>query len=437
MQDASGRGGKAAATKAGKAAVDRALTSEMARMAADPRGQLVAIADLQSARAGRLKTPDLELAGRPDLQPNDVPAKFIDPAKAKPGKMGSLLPEQIKVDAQRFQYKATTEASGEVGSLEGVSRYDTNLGGVLSVWKDPANGQTYVINGHNRLAAAKRLGADAVEVRYIKAADAAEARAIGALANIAEGHGTAVDAAKFMRDSGLSGQDVAGRYGVPMKKEVATQGAALANLPDDIWRMVVDETISPDKGAVIGGSGLDAQGMAKVEKILRHRPNASVKTLQEIVAAEKASMEMGTTGSLFGDDVFDAGYQMERASLTRTMRDRLLSDKALFKAMSSSKAQRELEATGSVVDTDATSARAQSSESLLNLFDQLKNASGPVASALSEGTRRLQQVKNAAERVTVERDVEALLREAMLEELGDVGAQVPMPPESPGQESLF
>lgn len=437
VQDAGGRGGKAKATKAGKDGVLDALDADIKRMQKEDGGVLRAVADLKAKEQGRkAKPPELELEqGRPDLTANDIPPRFIDPAKAKAGTMGSLLPSQVQVDADRFQYKATTERSGEVGSLEGVSRYDRNLAGVISVWKDPANGQTYVINGHNRLAAAKRLGADAVEVRYIKASTAEAARGIGAMANIAEGHGTAIDAAKWIRSTGLGGDGVRS-MGLAMKKDVAIQGVALSNLSDDLWRAVIDESISIDKAAAIGGAGLDADGMANVAKVLKHRPNASVDTVRELVAAEKASMEMGTTGSLFGEDT--AAYQMERAQLTRDMRRDMLKDKALFGALASNRAKAELEGAGSSVDVDANRRAAAEQDTILTVYDQLKNSSGPVADALSRGARALDGATTASDRQRIQRQTREEISQAVQEELGGlVPGQTEMPPEAPGQESLF
>src|SRR5207253_1802522 len=97
----------------------------------------------------------------------------------------------------------------EGSATEGVAKWNPDLGGILLVWHDPADKKTYVINGHHRLDIAKKLGADNVVVRYINAKDAEEARSKGALTNIAEGHGTAVDAAKWMRDTHNTLEDMA------------------------------------------------------------------------------------------------------------------------------------------------------------------------------------------------------------------------------------
>ena len=366
-----------------------------------------------------------------------MPEKNSSSCRQVAGSIGSLRPDQILADAKRFQYKAATDAkTGEVGSLEGVRRYDPELGGVLTVWKDPGNGKTYVINGHNRLAAAKRLGADAVSVRYINARTSEEARAMGALANIAEGQGTAIDAAKFMRSQKLTGDDMIAR-GVPLKKDVARDGAALANLPEELFTQVVNEKLSIDKGAIIGRSGLDAEGMRKVAQVVAKRPSTSSLTVKELVEREVQLMKQGTTGNLFGDTE-DAGYQLERAGLTRGVRDGLLGEKSLFKTLSTNRAAKTLEGAGSDVNLDANARAAAEAEQVIAVFDQLKNVSGPVNQALNSGAARLQSATNATERLQIRNETQKAVVEAVQGELGRLtGAPPPPPAEAPGQVSLF
>ena len=126
-------------------------------------------------------------------------AKTMGAKAILPSGIAEADPNKIKVDPKRFQYKIIGEQtkSGEVGSLSGVKKWDANLGGILQVWRDPRNGDVNVVNGHNRLALAKKLNAPSVTVKLIDAKTPQEARAIGALTNIAEGRGNALDAAKF------------------------------------------------------------------------------------------------------------------------------------------------------------------------------------------------------------------------------------------------
>ncbi len=438
IQDAPNRTAKGKATSESRALVDAAIDAEIAQMAGSGKGLLRSIADLKAKRAGEFANPpELELAVAPaDLTLERVPARLINLETAKAGTIGSVRPDQIKADAKRFQYKAATDAqTGEVGSLEGVRRFDPALAGVISVWKDPSDGVTYVINGHNRLAAARRLGADAVSVRYISASNPAEARAIGALANIAEGQGTAIDAAKFMREMGYGAEDMKA-MGVPLKKSAARDGANLASLPDPLWELVVQERLSVDKASEIGGSGLDAEGMAKVADTLSKRPNASLGAVRELVAAEKASMEQGTTLSLFNDPT-DATYQLDRAQLTRGVRDELLGDKRLFGTLATSRAAQTLEGAGSTLDTDANRQASAEADRVLAVFDQLKNVSGPVSEALNSGARQLAEAKTASDRLKIQRQIRLEVVEAVDLELRGVPDAPEPPPEAPGQVGLF
>ena len=76
-----------------------------------------------------------------------------------------------------------------LAELHGVKNWNPESAGVISVWRDPENGKTFVVNGHHRLDLANRLGVEKVTARYIDAPDAATARMKGAITNIAEGPG--------------------------------------------------------------------------------------------------------------------------------------------------------------------------------------------------------------------------------------------------------
>ena len=143
-----------------------------------------------------------------------------------------VLPvDQIEVAPDRFQFKQGTDAEGQQkgNSLSGVGVWNEGMEGNIQVWEDPADGKTYVVNGHNRLAKAKSLGVPSMKVEYLNAGSAEEARALGALNNIAQGGGTLFDAAKFMRDSGIKDPQELESLGVPMKSGLAADGLALAS----------------------------------------------------------------------------------------------------------------------------------------------------------------------------------------------------------------
>src|SRR5262249_41271802 len=107
------------------------------------------------------------------------------------GRVVSVPIEQLHVDPSRFQFKTAVDPQTGAGrELQDVP-FNRQLAGVVSVWRDPSDGKTYVVNGHHRFDLAQRDGnVKDLDVRFIKAPDAESARAIGALTNIAEGRGS-------------------------------------------------------------------------------------------------------------------------------------------------------------------------------------------------------------------------------------------------------
>ena len=85
------------------------------------------------------------------------------------------------------------------------------------------------------------------------AASASEARLKGAMQNIAEGNGTPIDAAKIMRESAMSSEDMVAQ-GMP-KSGAICKGCTLAKLPDELFNQVARGDMTIDIGAAISGSG--------------------------------------------------------------------------------------------------------------------------------------------------------------------------------------
>jgi hypothetical protein len=113
--------------------------------------------------------------------------------------------DEIAVDPERFQFKQGTDGQGQQtgASLSEEEFWNPRAEDVIEVWDDPADGKTYVVNGHNRLALAKRLGIPSLPVRRIQASSPEAARAYGAISNINDGRGMPEDAARFAQEAGL------------------------------------------------------------------------------------------------------------------------------------------------------------------------------------------------------------------------------------------
>jgi hypothetical protein len=307
-------------------------------------------------------------------------------------------PSKIQVDPKRFQYKIIGEQtkSGEVGSLSGVKTWDSNLGGILQVWQDPKDGGVYVVNGHNRLALAKKLNAESVTVKLIDAKSPKEARAIGALTNIAEGRGNAQDAAKFFRDSGLTKQDLE-KKGVPMREKIAEDGLALASLSDSLFNRVVQGQIPEQRAVVIGSKIKDHRQqqdllelVEKEEKKGKKITNDTIEELSDMVTnAPTVTESQGGLFDLLGFSPESRSLAIEKAQIQSAIKRQLQREKRLFSTVGKSKAASDLAKAGNKINVEESSEIADIAEKALGAFDQEKMLTGKVSTLLNQAAEKL------------------------------------------------
>jgi hypothetical protein len=332
--------------------------------------------------------------------------------------LAELDPKDIAVDPKRFQYKITGEhtASGTVGSLQGVGKWDENLAGILQVWKDPADGKTYVVNGHNRLSKANELGAEKVAVRYLDVPSHQEARTIGAMTNIAEGHGTALDAAKFFRDTNWTKEDVV-KKGIPLKEKIATDGLAIASLEANLFRQVIDGELPIERAAIIGGNGLSHEKQKSLMELLEKRKSVNNSVLSELIDTVKNSgQKQEEQFDLFGNSTATVDLAIHRASLQSHIKQKLGSEKKLFGTVSKSKSAKDLERGGNQIDVDQSSKIADQAATALKMFDTIKHMSGGVSDTLNNASERLANAKTKSEREKINRETyESVLKEIQRE----------------------
>lgn len=208
--------------------------------------------------------------------------------------------DSLHVDAKRFQYKVSgIDKQGVTDELKETKKWNPELGGVLLIWRDPENGKDYVINGHHRHELASRLGANELNVRYINASTPLEARAKGALANIAEGRGTALDAAKYMRDIG-QGPEHLQRAGVSLSGRVAKAATALRNLSDRSFQALTNGYIDEDTAVIVASHLNDPKLQDQLFKRLEDKEWSQSKIRLAARQMEGASKRTVETSDLFG-----------------------------------------------------------------------------------------------------------------------------------------
>lgn len=360
----------------------------------------------RSKTAARLKAVKSErdrLKAEQDPSNTDVP----------PDTIKKLNTDLIDADPERFQYKQllTDNATGEVGSLAGVKKWNPKLAGIMAVWKDPDDGKVYVVNGHNRLAMAKKLGVKDVAVQFLDSKNAAEARAHGALINIAEGRGDAIDAAKFFRGDGnpesrITLKDLEDR-GIPLSEAKATEGLALAGLSDPIFhRVAVKRDIPVKKAAIIGGAGLTPEQQASLVKSLDADPGMTSRELGE--KAERTKFfgvhKKDTGPRLFGDDGGDEEALGDYADkLNAHVGGEFSRRGSLFGTVAREKAAATLKAAGNVIDTEESAKLSADARNNLDAFKSWKYTS-TIVPITNEYAAKLAQAKGKGEQARIRQE---------------------------------
>lgn len=323
-------------------------------------------------------------------QAKDAVQAPTETPEGKPIPSGAQMmsPKKIEADPRRFQFRTEMSESG----LGDVEHYNPDLGGVISVWKDPEDGKTYVVNGHHRLDLAKRAGADNVLVRYLDAPSAKEARAIGALQNIAEDKASPIDAAKFMRDAGKTPEDLKA-MGFPLTGKAAKDGLALSKLSDPIFERVTMGEIPVGRAAVIGEELPDYADQTAVLQMIDSQGKKGVRLtdaeIREMARDAKADQKVSEKQvDLFGESTIEKSSSVEKAKLSVWLQKQLSRDKKLFGYVAKTERARELAKAGNIIDVDQSKAVAESSKITEEVYQRLVRAKGPIADALREGAGR-------------------------------------------------
>ncbi|EFK06726.1 DNA repair protein [delta proteobacterium NaphS2] len=296
--------------------------------------------------------------------------------------------DSLTLDPDRFQYKRGMGMGGAGAKLRKLQKYDPELGGILAVWQDPADGKTYVVNGHHRFELAQRTGHPNVAVHVLQAKDAEAARTKGALINIAEGQGTPEDAAVIFRDAGITPESLESDHNISLRGDVAREGMALSRLDPGLFKRVQSGAMPRKWGVVIGENLPDPESQQELVKYLDKQQRAGKKmgagTIGQLIEEVKGSprkeeKQMG----LFGVEAFSRPLLQERAEIRSYVIKRLAEDKRLFGAVANVRKAERLEAEGNVLDVEKNLDIAEKSAILKEAFEKLAAYGGPVSDMLN------------------------------------------------------
>ena len=359
----------------------------------------------------------------------------------KPRKGPAVIPfEEIHSDPARFQYKIEgINESGVTDQFDGID-YNPEFAGMLYVWNDPDDGKTYVVNGNHRYQLAKRSGytGDAA-VYFIDRPTAEEARAFGALVNIAEKQGTAMDAANFFRDMGMTGKqglEFFRKHNISVKNSLARDAVTLANLSDNVFRELRYKRLQMGHALAIGSelkptgdeehdiSIYDAQNklLKRIMKSKRKLTNAVVTEMAINYSLSPSVRKESDQGSLFGSSEEEELLVEDRSIIQSFVRGELVKRVSGFGAVSSRSRESLIEESGiGTVSAEKAAEKKHEAIDVLELFASSTRLKGGVSqevnSILNEAAIAHNKSSNKSERNKIKRSalnrIESLISEFM------------------------
>ncbi|ULF49992.1 hypothetical protein PSCSP1o_00021 [Prochlorococcus phage P-SCSP1o] len=326
-------------------------------------------------------------------------AKSLDLQPVPSSELATIGVNEIAVNPQRFQFKQAGQTpTGQSGSLTKITKYNTDLAGVVSVWRDPADGKTYVVNGHNRLAAAKRHQIPTINVRYLDAPDEATARVKGAMQNIAEGNGTGIDAAKIIRETKMGVEEMV-QQGISPSGVVMKKAIPLSKLPSSLFEQVATARMTEDMGVAIGSSNAPDQVMFDLAKAAKKKGWSAAKTAEAgLIAKQSSVFEVKDPNALplLGYDTLITSNFEKQLNVRIAIRQQLRSEINALGVAANTKKAGTLTDAGNVIDVDASKAARDESLQGEIVFNRLVGTEGKLSDLVNDLIKQVKGNKKAA-----------------------------------------
>ena len=328
------------------------------------------------------------------LRQMDIDESLIKPL---PEEVSDVPVSEIQTAPQYFQVKqaGAGEAEGVSGSLKGSKGFDTELAGLVTLWRDTNGtigdpGNVYVIDGHNRLDLAKRSGRKNILSRFINVPTWQEARAKAALINIAgtqslKGSIEALDIAKFLRNEKFSIDDLAER-GINLQSSLLAQAVQLNRLPDNLFAQVSTGELTLSKALALGSAeGVSPEAIQDIYKIAKKQRWSIARIEQAIIMARNATV--GVEEGVFPE--LSAYFKQSNIKQLLTIRTEVVKQlktriRALAPATRLEQAGILEEITGTTINITGSKEQRLATQAVLNVFNRVAGLDGPVTNILTD-----------------------------------------------------
>jgi hypothetical protein len=345
-----------------------------------------------TALLARLEAATQLLEHRP-RRPLPVPVRDCERAtpNSEQGRVRMVPPAEIAIDPARFQFRLSPAVDGTTGRLEGCPSFRVELSGSLLVWLD--DGQLWLIDGHHRRRLALEDHAPLVPVLLVDAADAAAARAWGALSNVAAGHATATDLCRLLRDQDLDPKTLARTFGIQRNSKVVADARALLALAPDLFGLACTGQMGHDHSLALATAGDDHALQRRLWSMTTTR-GWDAQQLVEAVALAQLAPRQASQGGIpgLGEALEEANPNLDAVlAVLAQIRQGLRVESRAMKMVSQRTAAAALERRGVVQGVDRAAARdaRQDAEAVLALYGRVAGCSGPLAELVAQLAQRV------------------------------------------------
>ena len=307
-----------------------------------------------------------------------------------------LDPTTLNVDAATYQYKGGGNERGVTGKLSNLRRANfkpLDWEASTIVVHERADGSRFVVDGHQRTDYATRMTQETGERFPIRAIVLKEAdgwttgdvRAVAAGKNIRDGSGTAVDAAKILRENPHF--DLGS---LPSQGAMVRDAVGLAKLSDQAFQEVaaggLKESFGSRLGELVPDKKLHAELVGQLQKLNPRNEMEAVSYIQNLQRFGIEEAPDAGQGMLFGTKLGNP------LVIFRTeLESRLLGDLMRARRIMSGAARGDSTLRGVGYETKPEIAKAEALEArrLEEWITQQAGLNGPIADSLTAGARRL------------------------------------------------
>jgi hypothetical protein len=344
------------------------------------------------------------------------PLPELTPARGNT--IGNSLPaipvRDLKVDAERFQFKGGGDDRGVTQRLSGVQDWNPELAGNIVVW-EAADGTRYVADGHQRTGLATRLMNEKPELniripayvyREVDGITALEARYRAAIKNIGEGTGDALDTAKVFRYGDKERIDKVMRSLSPNQANVR-QGQALARLGDEAFMIAETTDIPLNYSSLVADLTNDEAKQAAMMRLLMQAEPENAFVAENIMRqALTDDFSEETTSDLFGEVTSMVPLYTDKAKVL----DKALKIIGKEKSALSNLVRNDdiVQAFGNTLNIDATQQGLDMTKALQTIVQKQAFVKGPIADLLTQAAK---EVQNGTSHTAAARGFTRVLRE--------------------------